>query len=359
MHYYSCMHNRPRGKGTAMALYLHGLSALHYWVLARLGAPQNAPLMELLARPLPEATRFARLSSLHATRPSSEDVGRLLRAELCGLRLPLHLLVASESQRRPSLHAVYHVWSSPPDPKAFVRISVDLYVSSPAFCLAQLAGKLDMLDLIVLGYELCGAYLPDEYEMSGLRHCPPLVRPEELVRFSRNLPRTKGKRNLQRAAKYMLYGSASPAETKLAMKLSLPRMLGGYGFPPPSMNHRVSMAKAVQSAWDSTDCLCDLFWPNHRLDVEYDGKASHADMGRDAVRRNRLASAGITVVTVTGEQMKDFNQMDVIAHQVRRHLHVRACATDVPRGWLSRACALHRRLLQADFMVTPRLVSCS
>lgn len=341
-----------------MALYLHGLSALHYWTLARLAAPKSASFMELLLRPLPEAGKFARLSGLQVTHPTSEDVACLLRSELRGLKPPIHLLVASKDQRRPSLRAVYHVWNHPLDPKALVRVDKDLYVSSPAFCLAQLAVNLDVFDLIVLGYELCGTYLPDAYEVSGLRHCPPLVRPEELVRFLEGMPRAKGKRNLQRAARHVLYGSASPAETKLAMKLSLPRMLGGYGFPPPYMNHQVSMAKAVQSTWDSTSCLCDLFWPDHRLDVEYDGKASHADMGRDALRRNRLSSAGITVMTVTGEQMKDFNQMDVIAHQVRRHLHLRSCAPDVPRGWLSRADALHRRLLRSDFMVTPRLVPC-
>lgn len=342
-----------------MALYLHGLSALHYWTLARLATLKSTPLMELLLRPLPEAGKFARLSGgLHATHPTPEDVRSLLRAELRGLTLPLHLIVSSENQRRPSSQTVYHTWSQPMDSKALVRVGKDIYVSSPAFCLAQLAANLDVIDLIVLGYELCGAYLPDTYEESGLRHCPPLVRPEELVRFSEGMPRAKGKRNLQRAVRHVLYGAASPAETKLAMKLSLPRLLGGYGFPVPSMNYRVSMAKAVQSAWDSTECLCDLFWPDHQLDVEYDGKASHANMDRDALRRNRLASAGITVVTVTGEQMKDFNQMDVIAHQVRRHLHVRACGADVPRGWLSRACALHRRLLRPDFMVTPRLVSC-
>lgn len=344
-----------------MAFYICDISALRYWTIARLDTSTDAFLDDVLGHPLAEASRYARVTTLRSNKPSANQIDQLLKTELRGLSMPLHLLVPSADERRPSSTAVFHVWSGPVPLRAFVHVAPNVYMASPAFCFLQPAPRLDMIDLITLGYELCGVYLPSSFETSGVRRCPPLVRPEELARFADAAPRVKGKRLAAQAARHVLYGAASPPECKLAMRFSLPRTMGGHGLPRPQMNRRIGMGKAVQSAWDADACFCDLFWPDHLLAVEYDSDACHtgsAKRGRDAMRRNRLSTAGITTITVTSDHLKDFNQMNTIAQQIGRHMHRRPRRGEVPARWPGKAAALHKRLVEPDSMVTPRLVSC-
>ncbi|MFR1639109.1 MAG: DUF559 domain-containing protein [Eggerthellaceae bacterium] len=67
--------------------------------------------------------------------------------------------------------------------------------------------------------------------------------------------------------------------------------------------------------------MCDLYWPEAKLDVEYDG-GNHEDpeqMLKDSMRRDALVSMGITVLTVTKWQLENGGSMNEIAHTVAEH----------------------------------------
>lgn len=342
-----------------MTLYICGSSALQYWTTARLDTPANLHLADVLGQPLAEATRFAPIRKLQPRATPNAEIKRLLAHELRSLKAPLHLLVPADSLRSPSAYRCCHTWSGQLRPRSFVQVLEDVYVSSPAFCFMQLCCKIDPIERIVLGNELCGVYLPSAFAPSGLRRCPPLTTPEELIRFAKRSPSAPGKHLATQAAQHVIGNSASPMETALEMLLCLPRTLGGHRIPKPHMNVRVNMARATQLDTDGDTCFCDLYWPKHHLGVEYDSALHHAGAGaHDAARRNRLTSAGIHVISVTSEQMHDPSLLDVVAHQIARHLGYR----DRPRGsvvvWHKRMRSLRRQLLQPDAMVTPRLVIC-
>ncbi len=102
------------------------------------------------------------------------------------------------------------------------------------------------------------------------------------------------------ALDHVLDRSASPAETKVALALTLPCKIGGMGLPQPSLNRFIPLNAAEQKALNRSYFLCDLYWEQAKLAIEYDSDAEHSGSERiasDAARRNALLRLGITVIT--------------------------------------------------------------
>lgn len=102
------------------------------------------------------------------------------------------------------------------------------------------------------------------------------------------------------------------------MTLCLPYALGGYGLPMPQLNHRIDLDARARRIAGRGYLVCDLYWPEARLDMEYDGEP-HVDAERaakDSMRRDALLSMDVTVITVTKWQLSDGGEMNALAHVV-------------------------------------------
>lgn len=288
----------------------------------------------------------------------------LLENHPFGLVPPLDIMLGESGGRRVSKKVMQHVYTGPTPEGCFLSIDDSFIVSSPEFCFLQMADELSLIELIELGYELCGTYslpvfvapasndengipasrpsskhqLPSAPDLPAPTSQPPfgctmlsghspLTTRSRLEAFVARMSRAKGRKLASRAIRYIVDGSASPMETRLTMLLTLPYMLGGYGLPLPEMNSKIVPARSAKRSASKKYYSCDMFWPAYELAVEYDSNAYHTGSDRiasDSKRRNTLASIGITVITVTNRQLYDIAELEkavrLIAGNIGRRL---------------------------------------
>jgi len=233
-----------------------------------------------------------------------------------------------------------HVFSGDTPAGCFVSSENGLEVSSPEFCFLQMAGTLSLPALIELGYEFCGRYsLPVVGDAKkperGFYNRLPLTSTKKISEFIARMPGFKGHKKAVRALRSILDGAASPMEAKLSMLLTLPHMLGGFGLPKPELNARVIPRKADRRTEQKADrragrkttdkeyYVCDLYWPDHALAVEYDSNQFHtgsAHITDDSKKRNALKAMGIGVITVTTQQIYDNREFETVARSIAKDL---------------------------------------
>lgn len=215
---------------------------------------------------------------------------------------PLHILVDEKYDRVRSGRLKSHVWSTPVPPGSLFRLSDEVLVSSPGFCVLQLAARRSTAVLTAACMELCGGYGRDPGCERGFRDRAPVARPSELKAYLDGAAGAYGSAKAREAARLCLAGSRSPMETVLALILLLPAQMGGAGFPPEAcLNYR------IDAPWGSFQTgrryyLADLCWPEQRVICEYNGLDYHADRasyGRDVTRNEELRDLGWDVHVAT------------------------------------------------------------
>lgn len=272
------------------------LSALEYWRSVRIGS---------------RSFRFVQDAGLLLVEAPKKDA--LAEPGPWWLTRPLHALVSSRSARRSSSEITCHVQSAPLPPGSILDSCNGFCVCSPELCFMQMASVWSLPKLIELGYELCGTY---DVSNGQVRECLPLTSVDKLLAYAESAGLVYGRKKALRALRYVSNGSASPRETILAMSLCLPYALGGYGLPMPSLNHRVNLNARARRIAGRKYLVCDLYWPDAKLDVEYDGEL-HVEaerVSKDSMRRDALLSMGIKVVTITNWQLNDGGEMNALAH---------------------------------------------
>lgn len=292
-----------------MELFISHRSALEYWRLH--GNTLGSSLRRQYRRKLPA---------------SPPDTSSLHSGKTLGLSLPLNVMVANPDARRVSRITRPHVYRGPVPDSSFIPVADGLVVSSPEFCFLQMACVLSLIELIELGFELCGAYSLSETSIvsehpdstkKGFYNRPPLTNIKKLRAFVARMAGARGYKRASRALRHITDGSASPMETILVMLLSLPYKQGGYGLPIPELNARIIPAKSARRSASKIYYSCDLFWPDVNVAAEYDSDMFHTGAERissDSRRRNTLASIGILVITVTNQQIRSIVEFGKIAH---------------------------------------------
>lgn len=285
--------------------------------------------------------------------------------------VPVHLVVPYAAVRSDGRLARFHVWGDIVPDNAFVRVHERLFVSSPLFTVLQLVcarrpsnlTKQQVSDGVAeeaalrrsLGLpvstmsgndllawenvrrtveaarvltEFAGSYRlpsrlgePVAYGMAASTSCA------AVVSFLENVPISKGAGRTRRAVSLAFDGSASPMETMLALMLTLPVEMGGYGLPRPRLNARIEVGAADLPVCPKQLMMVDLFWDEARLALEYDSDEFHASRGRgkladDAERANALTALGYRVLSITFELVENPARLDVLARQVARGLGV-------------------------------------
>ena len=288
-----------------MTILVSHTSALEYWntvgaKFLRDGASRR------------KATEAARLALDCTDKPRLES-GNLRPG---GCTLPLSVLVGNACARTStSAIASRYVGGKLPD-NSFADAGKGFLVSTPEFIFVQMATRIGLAELIRLGFELCGTYAENGKPASGARCMAPLTSSVKLRAFLEGAPEVYGKKKAARALRYVLDGSASPRETVLAILLSLPYRLGGFGLDGLLLNYRIDTGRRSQSMADRRYCVCDLYWPESKIAVEYDSDQWHTGAARiasDAKRRNTLLAQGIRVVGVTRAQLDDVEELRKVA----------------------------------------------
>lgn len=105
---------------------------------------------------------------------------------------PVDVLVSADHKRHRTSHLLPHQWKAPLPPGSLLQLGENVVVSSPEFCYLQMASVLSRLDLLLLGYSICGTYHP-AWIQKGFVQRRALTDVERLRRYLENvLPGTFG-----------------------------------------------------------------------------------------------------------------------------------------------------------------------
>lgn len=318
-----------------MTVCLYGVSALEFWRTSGL-APERLPRLpaQALASCVASGPDLAALRNVHAQ-----------------LRIPVHLLVSRASLRLVSLLVTTHLCTTFLPDGCLLRATPGVIVASPELCFLQMAqsGNLTRHELMLLSYEMCGRYAPPANGDSKLvKRARPLMTIERTRQFLAALPRVRGIGNAERALTHVRERARSPQESVSRMMLCLPRRLGGLALPGAELDVRVDYDAPARRIARREYALCDLYWPNAKLDVEYEGAEYHdgeKNMRADKARANALAHMGVSVISLFDEHIRSDQTMLDAARDIADKLGVRMKAFSekdvVRRAELRRAILEH------------------
>ena len=239
---------------------------------------------------------------------------------------PFHIIRPHETQgkKTPGIR-LHRAGSALPKTRLFF-VEPGLYVVSPEMCFLQLAAILCPENLALAGSELCGLHRYPATPSDELPKHPPVTTPEKIRRLLNANAKSHGVSKARRALRYIVPRTASPAEGVLALLLSLPCLLGGYGLEKPQVNKPIKLTGSARRSVGKKEFITDLYWPSAKLDIEYDGRAYHApeeNRSKDAERRNALGLMGIEVMNVTRKQLFSLKKMNSVALSAAKHLNKR------------------------------------
>lgn len=260
------------------------------------------------------------------------DIGHIPLDRL-GVRLPseespLYLVVSDAEQRTNAKYIHTRVCSSQVFSDVFRRLGEQVLVPTPEFTFLLLASHLSVAELVAVGMELCGYYrlagtTTNQLLQSNrtLYSRMPLTSPTRLATLLKRMKGFAGVDVALRACKYVEQGSASPMETAVYLLLCLPRMLGGYALEHPILNGKRMINKKAKKLTFAQYLIPDLYWPNAKLDVEYDSEAFHAspDSLKNGARRTlALRAMNVEVISLTSEVVHDVSAFDAMARTIAR-----------------------------------------
>ncbi len=247
-----------------------------------------------------EMTRTRAAIALH---PETAYVSHHSAARLFGLPVPTdpreHITVLAAADRRQRLGIRCHVTTHGPS----LVLRHGMPVSHPFQIFLEMAGVLDLVNLVVLGDAMV--------RVLG-------INPEDLVEECR-LSRRHHAFHARRAAEYVRVGVDSPMESRLRMLIVL------AGLPEPVVNH------ALCDDAGRVRRRLDLSYPRIKLIVEYDGRqhaASSYQWGMDLDRREEFDDDGWRILVVRAEGI--FQRPAETLDRIRRQLRIRGWG-DVPR----------------------------
>lgn len=272
-----------------------------------------------------------------------------LMAELGALsRTPADFLVESCSERSFARDRRCHVWSAPVPAGAFASLGGGVFLATPELLFLQLARENELPALVLLGYEMCGAYALRRPGAGGAARCHPLTSVAQLRRFLDLVGPVRGTSLARRALRFIADESASPGETAMVFLVCLPRMLGGYGLPLPVMNYRLEVPARMRALVGGGFLQLDACWPEARLALEYDGAQFHSGaelVSRDRLRANRLELLGVSAIAIDKAIVFSAGRFDQAVRQVMRGIGYRPKAEAFDTGWHRRRDALRGQAL--------------
>ena len=183
-----------------------------------------------------------------------------------------------------------------------------------------MANKLPFEKLIQLGFELCGTYSLRPRTRIGFEpRDSPLTSIAEIDSFLDRIPSYPHKAIAKDALRHILENSNSPAETNVAMRLSLTKRLGGNNIQGLRLNHPIPLNDAAARLFGTDVIRPDFSSDLHKFAGEYDSDLVHLDRARhnrDNIRRNVLQHMGYDVIVFTSDQVASLDTFEILAHDI-------------------------------------------
>lgn len=349
-------------------VYLCGSTALAIWQWMR-GAwrPRLDYLVPISSMYESIGMAPAHVESITASAVRPDEARARFRTAVASLRLPkrpatsgdvasrnekspVELMVGRPEDRRRG-GVVCHVWAGPMPPGAFVALPGGVFVATPELVFLQLARKANLPSLVLLGYEMCGAYSSGRFGGWESERCAPLTSAGRLASFLDASDGSHGVLLARRALRLIADRSASAGETAMVILACAPRMLGGYGLPFPSLNFQVNLSARQRALLKRRRLFLDAFWPEARFDLEYDGSKYHSspdDLARNRRRDNALALTGITAVHMDKRMLFSASQFNDTARQAAKAIAYRLPAKAFGAEWVRRRDELREAVLPRD-----------
>lgn len=256
-------------------------------------------------------------------RDFSPDVEPLIEAidELLGKADGrLSVLVGASEDKRSEAKVVSHRFFGELPGGSILHVDEGIYVASPCFNLLLEARELHLVNLCcMLGRYLGTFSLEKGAGGDTFVNRVPLTSDEELGLYLSHFSRTAGLKKLHDALRFTCGNAASPQEVNLQLALCLPPSCNGYALKKPLMNHPIKLGPDERKIYDAEHIRIDLYWPQVRFGLEYQGEEEHKNqMSQDISRWYAARRKGIELWFVTKEQLGSAEQMDFIAREVAK-----------------------------------------
>lgn len=267
---------------------------------------------------------------------------------------PLHVLVSSDRCAHSSSGLCRHVSTQTYPEGSFNQIGDDLFASSPAMILFQLARKADRIQLALLMSEFAGLYSLGEEGGDMLQRKEPILDLVELRELATRHRRLHGTRKVLAAIDLACSNSGSPMESKLALRIKASEDLGGWDTPFVSMNEEVGLRELGKSLDEREVRKPDIIFLNRLgsrdskglpfkgIAFEYQGEYHfEPDQAKaDMIRSNNFLAAGIKEYQIFKSMYDDLDYMDDLIKRVRIDL-------GLPVDYLRKGAKARRALYDA------------
>jgi len=320
-----------------MATIITFPSALEYW-LSEKGIPYHFHFDRYSSR---VKNKIVLLSNT-----SGKDL--LNSVKTLNFTLPVHLSVTEHVKRFSNSSVVFHKLPTHLPEYSFYQIAESTYIASPELCFIQAAAVLSVPELVLLANELCGIYVKDCTEEYGQRRREPVTTTASIRSYINKAEKIHGLQKARTAIRYALDNSNSPIESRLAALAALPLSWGGYGLILPQLNLEVKFPNAAAEYMERTSILCDMVWAKQKVVLEYDSNLTHLGIRQhftDKKRATALTLAGYKVISITAEQIRNFNTVETMFLQVRSALNMRTHKDRMERYLDLRWNVVHKLLL--------------
>lgn len=247
----------------------------------------------------------------------------MVSLKLESVRTPYNILIGSRKKSTNDARFKVHICTTLPEVSGLLKLAKNLYCSSVHLAFVQMANVLPLMELVELGYELCGSYSVDPFTQECAYSLDRLTSVRRLRGFVQRNQALRGADKALAALSFVSDGSASIRETRCAMLLGIPCCRGGYGLGKPRMNFEVECEARSRTISERRTLRCDLYWPSAKLDVEYQSHEYHKgelNRIRDSKRTNALQTLGFNVVQITDAEFEDFYVFDQIARDLQKRL---------------------------------------
>jgi hypothetical protein len=258
---------------------------------------------------------------------------------------PLELMVSDPSSRTRTEAFLTHTQQERLPLSSFIRVADGIWVVSFEHLCAQLATRLTRVELLVLMGELLGTYSLTADGMFS--RTTPLMTRASLGRHLAALGDFHGARVARDALALAPENSASPMETKLFLRTSLPYRFVGYALPVKALNEplevgRIGEPGAMGERRPDITLLSKEGGaaPCAFVALEYDGEGhlTRAQQAADQRRSNEILAFGGREYHVNKELYDSLPYMDDLMGRVAVDLGRAPCrvtrAVREKRRWL-------------------------
>lgn len=310
--------------------------------------------LELYRSSMMPVSGYEKVPFLSLSVPTRNDVERYRALPIRTSHIPLHCVVPKPRNRRNIKDGHCHVFGGEMNAIRLHK-SMDesfLCVVSPEVLFLEMAAQLSGIELVKLGYELCGVYsLPmsqPNYAGTprGFSRRKALTSVERLTAHVASQGSNRSVKKARWALRYVLDGSASPRETELSMLMVFPRKLGGYGLEKPEIRHEFATSSDVLLFLSGKSAAFDLHWPDAGVLLRYGDRTCRgdADERKRKQRQTSLESSSSRVLHITNRDFRYVERLDEVANAVAR-CHGRHLRNDLQYDFVVRQTELRKRVL--------------